>query len=110
MGRFAQMHIVGVIGDVKQTKVTAATTPEMYSACPVEPGTPLYGIAAAFIQWPFAPRFLPISCAPSSTRRCTRVPRTRHYRRQNHSQAVEESFGSQTLIARLLEPSPVSRC
>jgi len=50
-GRFAEEHIVGVIGDVKQTKVTQATTPEMYFClAQTQPGTPLYGIATAFIQ------------------------------------------------------------
>ncbi len=104
-GRFAEMHIVGVIGDVKQTKVTDATTPEMYFCLSqVEPGTPLYGIAAAFIQVAMRAA-VPADqlraqfdkalheVAPDAT---TTDVKTIH-------EAVEESFGSQTLIARLLE-------
>ena len=50
-GRFAEMRIVGVIGDVKQAKVTDATRPEIYFClAQTDPGTPLYGIASAFMQ------------------------------------------------------------
>jgi len=104
-GRFAEMHIVGVIGDVKQTKVTDATKPEMYFClAQIEPGTPLYGIAAAFIEVAIRGA-VPADqlraqfdkalheVAPDAT---TTDVKTIH-------EAVEDSFGSQTLIAHLLE-------
>jgi len=103
--RFAEMRIVGVIGDVKQTKVTDATKPEMYFClAQIEPGTPLYGIAAAFIEVAIRGA-VPADqlraqfdkalheVAPDAT---TTDVKTIH-------EAVEDSFGSQTLIARLLE-------
>jgi ABC-type antimicrobial peptide transport system permease subunit len=98
------MRIVGVIGDVKQEKVTDATEPEMYFClAQIEPGTPLYGIAAAFIQVAIRGT-VPAAMlraqfdkalhevAPDAT---TTDVKTIH-------EAVEDSFGSQTLIARLL--------
>ena len=104
-GRFAEMHIVGVIGDVKQIKVTDATKPEMYFCIvQIEPGTPLYGIAAAFIEVAIR-GVVPADqlrtqfdkalheVAPDAT---TTDVKTIH-------EAVEDSFGSQTLIAHLLE-------
>jgi predicted permease len=104
-GRFATMRIVGVIGDVKQAKVTDATRPEMYFClAQTEPGTPLYGIAAAFIQVAIRGA-VPADAlraqfdmalhevAPDAT---TTDVKTIH-------EAVEDSYGSQTLIARLLE-------
>ena len=99
------MQIVGVIGDVKQTKVTDATKPEIYFClAQTEPGTPLYGIATAFIQVAIRgavpanqlrAQFDKVlhEVAPDST---TTDVKTIH-------EAVEDSFGSQTLIAHLLE-------
>jgi predicted permease len=104
-GRFADMHIVGVIGDVKQGKLSDATQPEIYFClAQTQPGTPLYGIATAFIQVAIRAA-VPADAlraqfdkvlhevAPDST---TTGVKTIH-------EAVEDSFGSQTLIARLLE-------
>jgi predicted permease len=104
-GRFADIRIVGVIGDVKQSKVTDATVPEIYFClAQTDPGTPLYGIATAFIQVAIRAR-VPADAlraqfdkslhevAPDAT---TTGVKTIH-------EAVEDSFGSQTLIARLLE-------
>jgi ABC-type antimicrobial peptide transport system permease subunit len=96
---------VGVIGDVKQAKVTDATKPEIYFClAQVEPGTPLYGIATAFIQVAIRGAVPADSLraqfdkvlhevAPDAT---TTGVKTIH-------EAVEDSFGSQTLIAHLLE-------
>ena len=104
-GRFAQMHIVGVIGDVKQTTVTNATTPEMYFClAQIEPGTPLYGIAAAFIQ-------VAIRAAVPADQLRAQFDRALHEVAPDATttdvktihEAVEDSFGSQTLIAHLLE-------
>jgi len=104
-GRFAEMRIIGVIGDVKQTSVIDATAPEVYFClAQTEPGTPLYGIATAFIQVAIR------GAVPAETLRAqfdkvlhevapdatTTGVKTIH-------EAVEDSFGSQTLTARLLE-------
>ena len=104
-GRFAEMQIVGVIGDVKQAKVTDATKPEMYFClAQMSPGTPLYGVATAFMQVAIRAA-VPADAlraqfdkvlhevAPDAT---TTNVKTIH-------EAVEDSFGSQTLIAHLLE-------
>jgi predicted permease len=104
-GPFANMRIVGVIGDVKQRNVTDATKPEMYFClAQTMPGTPLYGIASAFIQVAIRASIPADSLraqfdkvlhevAPDAT---TTNVKTIH-------EAVEDSFGSQTLISYLLE-------
>jgi predicted permease len=104
-GPFANSRIVGVIGDVKQGKVSDATRPEIYFClAQIEPGTPLYGLATAFIQVAIR------GAVPAGTLRAqfdkalhevapdatTTDVKTIH-------EAVEDSFGSQTLIAHLLE-------
>jgi predicted permease len=104
-GKFDDTRIVGVIGDVKQAKLDEPTRPEIYFClAQIEPGTPLYGIATAFIQVAIRGR-IPADLlraqfdkalhevAPDSA---TTDVKTIH-------EAVEDSFGSQTLIARLLE-------
>jgi predicted permease len=104
-GRFAEMRIVGVIGDMKQTSVKESTKPEIYFClAQTEPGTPLYGIATAFIQVAIrsaVPADILRSqfdkvlheVAPDAT---TTDVKTIH-------EALEDSFGSQMLISRLLE-------
>ena len=104
-GRFAEMHIVGVIGDVKQRNVTDATKPEMYFClAQVEPGTPFYGIATAFMQVAIR------GAVPADTLRTQfdkalheAVPDATTADVKTVHEAVEDSFGSQTLIAHLLE-------
>jgi predicted permease len=104
-GAFAEAHIVGVIGDVKQTDVTKATKPEMYFClAQIGPGTPLYGIASAFMEVAIRGA-VPADAlraqfdkalhevAPDAT---TTDVETIH-------EAVEDSFGSQTMISYLLE-------
>jgi ABC-type antimicrobial peptide transport system permease subunit len=104
-GRFANARIVGVIGDVKQAKVTDATVPEIYFClAQIDPDSPLYGIAIAFIQVAIRGA-IPAEdlrvqfdkvlheVAPDAT---TTDVKTIH-------EAVEDSFGGQLLIARLLE-------
>jgi ABC-type antimicrobial peptide transport system permease subunit len=99
------MRIIGEIGDVKQTSLIDPTKPEIYFClAQTEPGTPLYGIATAFIQVAIRAR-VPADAlraqfdkvlhevAPDAT---TTGVKTIH-------EAVEDSFGSQMLIARLLE-------
>ena len=104
-GRFEDAHIVGVIGDVKQTDVTKDTKPELYfDLAQIAPGTPLYNIATAFIQVAIRGA-VPADAlraqfdkalhevAPDAT---TTDVKTIH-------EAVEDSFGSQTLTSYLLE-------
>jgi ABC-type antimicrobial peptide transport system permease subunit len=104
-GRFDDARIVGVIGDVKQGNVTKETRPELYFClAQTGPGLPLYGIATAFIQVAIR------GAVPADTLRAqfdkalhevapdatTTGVKTIH-------EAVEDSFGSQTLTAYLLE-------
>jgi predicted permease len=104
-GRYSDSRIVGVIGDTKQGTVTDPTTPEVYFClAQVEPGTPLYGIAIAFMQVAIR------ASVPADTLR-SQFDRALHQVAPDATttdvktihEAVEDSFGSQTLIARLLE-------
>jgi predicted permease len=104
-GRFADARIVGVIGDTKQSTVTDATKPEIYFClAQMEPGGPLYGIATAFIQVAIR------GAVPAGTLRSQFdkalhevAPDATTINVETIHEAVEDSFGSQTLIARLLE-------
>jgi predicted permease len=104
-GRFAERRIVGVIGDMKQTNVKDATKPEIYFClAQTEPGTPLYGIATAFIQVAIR------ASVPADTLRAQFdkalhdvAPDATTTNVETIHEAVEDSFGSQTLIAYLLE-------
>jgi predicted permease len=104
-GRFNEIRIVGVVSDMKQFNLNDPTRPEVYFClAQTEPGTPLYGIATAFMQVALRGA-VPADnlraqfdkalheVAPDAT---TTNVKTIH-------EAVEDSFGSQTLIARLLE-------
>jgi hypothetical protein len=104
-GPFADIRIVGVIGDMKQKSVAESTQPEIYFClAQTEPGTPMYGVATAFIQVAIRAA-VPADAlraqfdkalhevAPDAT---TTGVKTIH-------QAVEDSCGSQKLIAYLLE-------
>jgi predicted permease len=104
-GRFNEMQIVGVIGDLKQSNVTDPTKPEMYFCLSqIEPGTPFYGIATAFIQVAIR------GAVPADSLR-TQFDKALHEVAPDATttnvktihEAVEDSFGSQTLITHLLE-------
>ena len=103
-GRFAEEHIVGVIGDVKQTKVTQATTPEMYFClAQTQPGTPLYGIATAFIQVAIRGSVPADSLRVQFDKALHEIaPDATTTNVKTVQEAVEDSFGSQTLTAYLL--------
>jgi predicted permease len=104
MGKQLDARIVGVIGDVKQESLTARTIPEIYFClAQVGPGKPLYGVATAFIEVAIRGSVKSDSLrvqfdkalhevAPDAT---TTDVKTIH-------EAVEDSFGSQLMIARLL--------
>jgi len=104
-GRFHDARIVGVIGDTKQTNVTDATKPEIYFClAQIEPGTPLYGIAIAFMQVAIR------AAIPADTLRAQFdkvlhevAPDATTTEVKTIHEAVEDSFGSQKLIAHLLE-------
>jgi len=104
-GRFADAHIVGVIGDVKQRKLTEATTPEIYFClAQMAPGTPLYGIATAFIQVAIRANVPADSLRAQFDKALHEVaPDATTSDVMTIHEAVEESFGSQTLISYLLE-------
>ena len=104
-GPFANIRIVGVIADMKQKSVAESTKPEIYFClAQTEPRTPMYGVATAFIQVAIRAA-VPAEqlrgqfdkalheVAPDSTTTGVKTIR----------QAVEDSFGSQKLIAYLLE-------
>jgi len=104
-GKLKDARIVGVIGDVKQTKVTEATRPEVYFClAQMEPGQTLYGIATAFMQ-------VAIRAAIPADLLRTQFDKALHEVAPDATttgvktihEAVEDSFGSQTLIAHLLE-------
>ena len=103
-GRFADGRIVGVIGDVKQGSLMARTAPEVYFClAQVGPGTPLYGIATAFTD-------VAIRGAVNSDSLRAQFDKALHEVAPDATvtdvktihEAVEDSFGSQLLIARLL--------
>jgi len=104
-GRFSDMRIVGVIGDVKQSNVTDSTKPEIYFClAQTEPGTPLYGLATAFIQVAIRGAVPADSLRAQFDKALHEVaPDATTTNVKTIHEAVEDSFGSQTLIAHLLE-------
>ena len=104
-GRFADIRIVGEVANLKQFNVTDATKPEVYFClAQTIPGTPLYGIATAFIQ-------VAIRAAVPADALRAQFDKALHEVAPDAGttdvktirQAVEDSYGSQLLIARLLE-------
>ena len=104
-GRWEGARIVGVIGDVKQTNVIDATKPEVYFClAQIEPGNGLYGIATAFIQVAIRGAIPADSLRAQFDKALHEVaPEATTTDVMTIHEAVEDSFGSQTLIARLLE-------
>lgn len=104
-GPFSDARIVGVIGDVKQNDVTEATRPEMYFClAQMAPGTPLYGITTAFMQVAIRGA-IPADALRSQFDRVLHevAPDATTTDVKTVHEAVEDSFGSQTLTAHLLE-------
>jgi len=104
-GKFADIRIVGVLGDMKQFRVDEATRPEIYFCLAQSgPGTPLYGIATAFIQVAIRAA-VPADLLRAQFDKALHevAPEATTTEIETIHEAVEDSFGSQTLIARLLE-------
>jgi len=104
-GRFAEAHIVGVIGDVKQSDVTETTKPEVYFClAQIDPQVGLYGVASAFIQVAIRGAIPADSLRAQFDKALHEVvPDATTTDVKTIHEAVEDSFGSQTLITHLLE-------
>jgi len=104
-GNFADIRIVGVIGDMKQQTLNQPTKPEIYFClAQTVPGTPLYGIATAFIQVAIRGS-IPADLLRAQFEKALHevAPDAATTSVETIHDAVEDSFGSQTLIARLLD-------
>lgn len=104
-GHLADARIVGVIGDVKQTDLMHPTRPEAYFCLPqVEPQDALYGIATAFMQVAIRAEVPANTLRAQFDRALHQVaPYAATTDVETIHQAVEDSFGSETLIAHMLE-------
>lgn len=104
-GRYAEMRIVGVIGDVKQGNVERATMPEVYLClAQITPDAPFYFVATTFMQAGIR------AAVPAETLRHQFeeamhevAPDATTNEIETIHQTVEDSFGSQALTAHLLE-------
>jgi predicted permease len=104
-GPFANSRIIGVIGDTRQSKVVDPTKPEIYFClAQMTPGTPLYGIATAFMDVAIRAS-IPADALRAQFDKVLHevAPDATTTEVKSIHQAVEDSFGSQTLIAHLLE-------
>jgi predicted permease len=104
-GPFAEIHIVGVVADMKQVALDQPTRPEIYFCLgQMKPGIPLYGIATSFIQVALRSR-IPADMLRAQFDKALHevAPEATTTNIKTIHEAVEDSFGSQTLIARLLE-------
>jgi predicted permease len=104
-GRFNTMHIVGMIGDVKQGSVSSPTSPEIYLCMnQVTPGTPFYGIVTAFMEVAIRSAVPADSLRAQFEKALSDVaPDATTTDVKTIRQAVEDSFGSTTLTEDLLE-------
>jgi hypothetical protein len=104
-GRFSAARIVGIIGDMKQHNVVDATKPEIYYCLTqIEPGQPLYGIAIAFMQVAIRGGIPADALRAQFDKVLHEVdPDATTTEVKTIHEAVEDSFGSQKLIAHLLE-------
>jgi predicted permease len=103
-GRFEAMPIVGVIGDVKQRTVTHSTNPEVYLClAQVTPGTPFYQPITAFMQVGIRARIPAQLLRKQFEVAVDHInPDAQTINVKTIHEAVEDSFGSQTLMAHLL--------
>ncbi len=104
-GPLAAMRIVGVIGDVKQSSVTRPTTPEIYMClAQINPGDGFYGIVTAFMQVGIRARIPAQLLRKQFETTLSQIdPDAQTIGVKTIHEAVEDSFGNQTLMAHLLE-------
>jgi len=104
-GPLAAMRIVGVIGDVKQGNVTKSTRPEVYMClAQINPGDGFYGIVTAFMQVGIRARIPAQLLRKQFESTLDQIdPDAQTINVKTIHEAVEDSFGSQTLMAHLLE-------
>jgi predicted permease len=104
-GKFKSVAIIGVIDDVKQTDLRRATEPEIYFCnTQVSPGSSLYGVATAFIQLAVRTEAEPRQTVVQIQKLMHEVaPESEVMDIKTMQDLIEESIGSQTLAARLLE-------
>lgn len=104
-GKFKSIAIVGVMDNVKQTDLRMQTKPEIYFCnTQVSPGTPLYGVATAFIQLAVRTQSDPKQTIAQAQKLMREVaPESEVTDIRTMQDLIEESIGSETLAARLLE-------
>ena len=104
-GRFSEIRIVGVVADMKQFSVTEPTKPEIYFClAQTDPGSALYGIVTAFMQVAIRAAIPANSLRAQFDKALHEVaPDAVITDVKTIHEAAEDSFGAQTLIARLLE-------
>jgi len=104
-GRFSEIRIVGVVADMKQFSVTGPTKPEIYFClAQTDPGSALYGIVTAFMQVAIRAAIPANSLRAQFDKALHEVaPDAVITDVKTIHEAAEDSFGAQTLIARLLE-------
>jgi len=104
-GRYSEIRIIGVIGNMKQYTVTSPTQPEIYFCiAQLSPGTPLFGIATAFTQIAIRGEVPAEAFRMQFDRALHEVaPDAATIDVKTMREAVEDSFGFRILIAHLLE-------
>lgn len=104
-GRFSAMRIIGVIGDVKQGSVDEPTKPEVYLClAQITPGHPMYPPITAFMQVGIRARIPAQLLRKQFESALDHIdPDAQTIDVKTVHEAVEDSFGTQALIAHLLE-------
>jgi ABC-type antimicrobial peptide transport system permease subunit len=103
--KFKSVAIVGVMDNVKQTDLRLQTEPEVYFCnAQVSPDTPLYNVATAFIQLAVRTQSDPKQTIGQIQKLMHEVaPESEVTDIRTMQDLIEESIGSETLAARLLE-------
>ena len=104
-GKFSAMHIIGIIGDVKQGSVDEATKPEVYLClAQITPGHPMYQPITTFMQVGIRARIPAQLLRKQFESALEHIdPDAQTINVKTVHEAVEDSFGTQTLMAHLLE-------
>lgn len=104
-GRYEAMRIIGVIGDVKQGSLDNSTKPEVYLClAQVTPGHPFYQPITAFMQVGIRARIPATLLRKQFESAVDRIePDSQTMDVKTVHEAVEDSIGTRTLMAHLLE-------